>query len=124
MACSYHSFIYFYFLIILALQNPLIGQNQFGRIFKENANPLFRDNIKQDTVVKQNIVSEELFIQIDNIDTVAAGTEKAQSESSKVDSSTLDNPIIVNSLVLSYDPVSSKIEKNKTIPGKVRGRNT
>ena len=115
MACRYFSFFHSYLFFILVFHNSLEGQNQFGRIFKENANPLFRDNIKQDTVVKQNIVSEELFIQIDNIDTVAAGTEKAQSESSKVDSSTLENPIIVNSLVLSDDLVSSKTEKKKTV---------
>ena len=78
MACGYPSFLFSYFFLILVLHTSLTGQNQFGRIFKENANPLFKEEIKQDTVVKQNIVSEELFIQIDNIDTVAAGTEKAQ----------------------------------------------
>ena len=60
MACSYHSFIYFYFFIILALHNSLIGQNQFGRIFKENANSLFKDNNKQDTIVKQKIMSDNV----------------------------------------------------------------
>ena len=77
-------FFFFSFLFVFdsGFHNSLEGQNQFGRIFKENANPLFKDNIKQDTIVKQKIVSEELFIQIDIIDTVTVNTEKAEFESS------------------------------------------
>ena len=62
MACRYFSFFHSYLFLILVFHNSLEGQNQFGRIFKENANPLFRDNIKQDTVVKQKdlfMISEQ-----------------------------------------------------------------
>ena len=69
MACRYFTFFHSYLFLILVFHNSLEGQNQFGRIFKENANPLFNDNIKQDTIVKQKIVSEELHIKIDIIDT-------------------------------------------------------
>ena len=65
MTCRYFSFFYSYFFLILFFHNSLVGQNQFGRIFKENANPLFKDNIKQDTIVSQKIVSEDLFIHRD-----------------------------------------------------------
>ena len=80
MACGYPSFIFSYFFLILVLHTSLTGQNQFGRIFKENANPLFKEEIKQDTIVKQKIVSEELFIQRGIIDTVSVGTEKEEFE--------------------------------------------
>ena len=59
MACGYPSFIFSYFFLILVLHTSLAGQNQFGRIFKENANFLFKEEIKQDTILKQKIVSEE-----------------------------------------------------------------
>ena len=70
MICRYFSFFHSYLFLILVFHDSLEGQNQFGRIFKENANPLFKEEIKQDTLVKQKIVSEELHIKIDIIDNI------------------------------------------------------
>ena len=115
MACRYFTFFHSYLFLILVFHNSLEGQNQFGRIFKENANPLFKEEIKQDTILKQKIVSEELLIKRDIIDTVTVNSEKAEFESSKFDTNKLENPIIVNPLVLSDDLVPSKTEKKKIV---------
>jgi hypothetical protein len=115
MACGYPSFLFSYFFLILVLHTSLTGQNQFGRIFKENANFLFKEEIKQDTILKQKIVSEQLLIKRDIIDTVTVNSEKAEFESSKFDTNKLENPIIVNPLVLSDDLVPSKTEKKKIV---------
>ena len=47
----------FYLLFFMIFQAMLLGQNQFGRIFIENVNPLLITEDKQDTIVKQEVIS-------------------------------------------------------------------
>ena len=68
MICRYFSFFHSYLFLILVFHDSLEGQNQFGRIFKENAKTLFKEEIKQDTIVKQKIVFEELLDPFDIVE--------------------------------------------------------
>ena len=47
MICRYFSFFHSYLFLILVFHDSLEGQNQFGRIFKENANPIFNDKLNR-----------------------------------------------------------------------------
>ena len=59
-----------YLLFFMIFQAMLLGQNQFGRIFIENVNPLLITENKQDTIVKQEIISEKLIIDQQIADTI------------------------------------------------------
>ena len=67
-------------LFFMIFQAMLLGQNQFGRIFIENVNPLLITKNKQDTIVKQELISEKLIIDQQIADTLAmiAGTKEYQ----------------------------------------------
>ena len=65
----------FYLLFFMIFQAMLLGQNQFGRIFIENVNPLLVTEDKQDTIVKQEVISKKLIIDEQIIDTVSSDTK-------------------------------------------------
>ena len=64
-----------YFLWFMIFHTEVFSQKQFGRIFIENVNPLLITENKQDTIVKQEIISEKLIIDEQIIDTVASDTK-------------------------------------------------
>ena len=60
MTCRYFPFFYSYFFLILFFHNPLVGQNQFGRIFKENANFLKQNSCAE--IIKDSDLTADLIL--------------------------------------------------------------
>ena len=58
-------------ICILILQAILLGQKQFGRIFIENENPLFKKNTKDITVKEKREISEKVSNTVEIEDSIA-----------------------------------------------------
>ena len=104
-----------YLLFFMIFQAMLLGQNQFGRIFIENVNPLLITENKQDTIVKQEIISENLIIDQQIADTITTEPKITPIESIEKNIVLIDNADTTKPIVISNKPVTIKIEDKKTI---------
>ena len=104
-----------YLLFFMIFQAMLLGQNQFGRIFIENVNPLLITENKQDTIVKQEIISEKLIIDQQITDTITTEPKITPIESIEKNIVLIDNADTTKPIVISNKPVTIKIEDKKTI---------
>ena len=105
----------FYLLFFMIFQAMLLGQNQFGRIFIENVNPLLITEDKQDTIVKQEVISKKMIIDEQIIDTVSADTKIKPIKSLEINISSVDSSDIIKPIVSSDNAAIIKEKKNKTI---------
>ena len=102
-------------LFFMIFQAMLLGQNQFGRIFIENVNPLLITEDKQDTIVKQEVISKKLIIDEQIIDTVSVDTKIKPIKPIEINISSVDSSDIIEPVVSSDNAVIIKKKKDKTI---------
>ena len=104
-----------YLLLFMIFQAILLGQNQFGRIFIENVNPLLINNTKEDTVKKQTIISDQIIIDEQIADTITTEPKITPVESIEKNIVIIDNTDTAKSIASSNKPVTIKTKNKKTI---------
>ena len=103
-----------YLLLFMIFQAILLGQNQFGRIFIENVNPLLINNTKEDTVKKQTIISDQIIIDEQIADTITTEPKITPVESIEKNIVIIDNTDTAKPIASSNKPVTIKT-KNKNL---------
>ena len=109
----YHSSLYLLWFIFLP--SIVLGQKQFGRIFRENVNPLLLKNVKEDTIKKQVESTIQILIDEKIIDTTITQSDRVPIEPLEKNITTLDTKDSITSIVSTNDPIIKATKKKKTI---------
>jgi len=99
----------------MIFHTEVFSQKQFGRIFIENVNPLLITKNKQDTIVKQELISEKLIIDQQIADTITTEPSITPVEPIEKDIVIIDNADTTKAIVSSNKPVTIKTKNKKTI---------
>ena len=104
-----------YLLWFMIFHTEVFSQKQFGRIFIENVNPLLITKNKQDTIVKQELISEKLIIDQQIADTITTEPSITPVEPIEKNIVIIDNADTTKAIVSSNKPVTIKTKNKKTI---------
>ena len=100
-------------ICFLILQAILLGQKQFGRIFIENENPLFKKNTKDITVKEKREISNEVSNTVEIEDSIAIEPKVLSPKPKEENLSKFDNVDSIKSKNKMVSKAIVKTEKKK-----------
>ena len=102
-------------IFILILQAMLLGQKQFGRIFIENENPLFKKNTKEINVKDKLEISNKVSNRVQIQDSISIEPKILVPKPKEENLSKFDKVDSIKSKIKTVSKAIVKIEKEKII---------